>query len=169
MPRTGAHVRDLNRRVYSCAVPRNLKRYYGRGDLHFVTFSCYRRLRLPASSERRDLFLAALESVRIRYEMVVVGYVVMPEHVHLLLGEPRKENLSVALKALKQSVSRRVLRQLRQCRIPTRARTCGARRQAQPSALLEKLHFHHGLLDHFYGWCIELGQSRTIPAGDTRE
>ena len=57
-----------------------------------------------------------------KYEMVVVGYVVMPEHVHLLVDEPRKQNLSVALKALKQSVSRRVLRQLR-----TKPHTCEAR------------------------------------------
>jgi len=27
-------------------MPKNLKRYYGRGDLHFVTFSCYRRMPL---------------------------------------------------------------------------------------------------------------------------
>jgi putative transposase len=33
----------------------------------------------------------------------------MPEHVHLLVGEPRRRNLSVAIKALKQSVARRVL------------------------------------------------------------
>jgi len=32
--------------VYSRSVPRNLKRYHGAGDLHFVTFSCYRRLTL---------------------------------------------------------------------------------------------------------------------------
>ena len=107
--------------VYFRAVPRNLKRYYGAGDLHFVTFSCYRRLPLLASPLRRDLFLHALEATRKKYEMVVVGYVVMPEHVHLLVDEPRKQNLSVALKALKQSVSRRVLRQLR-----TKPHTCEA-------------------------------------------
>ena len=95
-------------------MPRNLKRYYGRGDEHFVTFSCYRRLPLLARRERRDLFLNALETTRKNYEMVVAGYVVMPEHVHLLVEEPRKQNLSVSLKALKQSVSRQVLQRLRQ-------------------------------------------------------
>lgn len=92
------------------AVPRNLKRYYGAGDLHFVTFSCHRRLGLLGSARRRDLFLGALEATRLKYEMLVVGYVVMSEHVHLLIGEPGRQNLSTAIKALKQSVSRRVLR-----------------------------------------------------------
>ena len=67
-------------------MPRDLKRYYGLGDLHFITFSCYQRLPLLAS-RRRELFLRSLEAVRSKYELVVAGYVVMPEHVHLLLGE----------------------------------------------------------------------------------
>ena len=94
-------------------MPRNLKRYYGYGHLHFITFSCYHRLPLLASARRRDLFLRALEATRQQYQFMVVGYVVMPEHVHLLLGEPETRNLSVAIKALKQSVSRRVLRGLK--------------------------------------------------------
>jgi putative transposase len=94
-------------------VPRNLKRYYGAGDLHFVTFSCYQRLALLAGGRRRDLFLRALEATRLKYGMLVVGYVVMPEHVHLLVSEPGRQNLSTAIKALKQSVSRRVLRRWR--------------------------------------------------------
>jgi putative transposase len=95
-------------------VPRNLKRYYGTGHQHFITFSCYHRFPLLARRERRDQFLKALEAIRKKYGMVVAGYVVMPEHVHLLVEEPRKQDLSAALKALKQSVSRRVLRRLRQ-------------------------------------------------------
>jgi putative transposase len=36
-----------------------------------------------------------------------VGYVAMPEHVHLLVSEPRREPLAVGIQALKLSVSRR--------------------------------------------------------------
>ncbi len=105
--------------VHCRAVPRNLKRYYGAGDLHYVTFSCYQRLPLLGSGQRRDLVLRALEAARRNYQLLVVGYVVMPEHVHLLVSEPQRANLSTALKALKQGVSRRVLRRLRRgCRQP---------------------------------------------------
>ena len=90
-------------------MPRNLKRYYGRGDLHFLTFSCYHRLPLLADARRRDLFLRLLERTRRKYRFTVIGYVVMPEHVHLLVSEPQQETLATALKALKQSVARRVL------------------------------------------------------------
>ena len=52
-----------------------------------------------------DLFEDALERVRVRYLFVVGGYVVMPEHVHLLVNEPRRALLSRAIQALKLSVS----------------------------------------------------------------
>jgi putative transposase len=87
-------------------MPRNLKRYYGRGDLHFVTFSCYRRLPLLRTMRARNLFVRALGAIRERYKFLLVGYVVMPGHVHLLIGEPPKTTPSVMLKALKQRVSR---------------------------------------------------------------
>ena len=57
-------------------MPRGLKRFYGGGDLHFITCSCYRRRALLASEQRRDLFLAVLEHVRQGYGFLVLGYVV---------------------------------------------------------------------------------------------
>ena len=42
-----------------------------------------------------------LERVRRRYRLVVLGYVVMPEHVHLLVTEPQRGTLSTAVQALK--------------------------------------------------------------------
>ncbi|MGA8312131.1 MAG: hypothetical protein WB755_19015 [Terriglobales bacterium] len=38
-------------------MPRNLKRYYGAGDPHFITCSCYHRQPWLGSACRRDLFL----------------------------------------------------------------------------------------------------------------
>jgi putative transposase len=40
--------------------------------------------------------------------LFVYGFVVMPEHVHLLVGEPEKGQLAQALQSLKQSVARRL-------------------------------------------------------------
>ena len=90
-------------------MPWGLKRFYGSGDLHFITCSCYRRQAFLSSAQRRDLFLAVLEQVRQRYSFVVLGYVVMPEHIHLLLSEPEKGNPSVVMQALKLSFARRTI------------------------------------------------------------
>ena len=72
-------------------MPWGLKRYYGAGDLHFITCSCQRRRPWLGTARRRNLFLDLLEQTRQRYRFVVLGYVVMPEHFHVLLSEPEKE------------------------------------------------------------------------------
>jgi putative transposase len=88
----------------------------GRSDsknLHFITTSCYQRRKLLESRKNRDLFLEVLERARCRYHFNVAGYVVMPEHVHLLLGEPERGDPSVVMQALKQGFARCLLRKLR--------------------------------------------------------
>ena len=91
-------------------MPKGLVRYQQCGCLHFLTFSCYRRQPLVDNSTACDVFERELEAVRIQYGFLVAGYVLMPEHVHLLVGEPHQSSLSVALQVLKQQTSR-ILRQ----------------------------------------------------------
>jgi putative transposase len=96
-------------------------RHYGRGHLHFITFSCYRRLPLLRSIRARNLFVQILSEVRDRYGFSLVGYVTMPEHVHLLISEPSKGTPSTVIQVIKQRVSRRLRRkrpaQARQLRL----------------------------------------------------
>jgi len=65
---------------------------------------------------RRDLFLRILEETRFRYGFVVVGYVVMPEHVHLLISEPDQGTPSTVMQVVKQRFARELLRRLRRRR-----------------------------------------------------
>lgn len=87
-------------------MPKGLKRYYGQGQLHFITFSCYRRLPLLATVEARNFFVEELGKVRREYGFYLIGYVVMLNHVHLLISEPEKGTPSTVMKMLKQQVSR---------------------------------------------------------------
>ncbi len=85
-----------------------LVRYQQCGCFHFLTFSCYRRQPLFTNASAYGVFERELEAVRVRYGFVVAGYVVMPEHVHLLVGEPSRSSLSIAIQVLKQQTSRRL-------------------------------------------------------------
>jgi putative transposase len=91
-------------------VPTGLVRYQKSGGFHFITFSCYRRQPLLAGNAAMEVFEHQLEVVRKRYGLVVAGYVLMPEHVHLLLGEPSKASLAIALQVSKQQTSRKLKR-----------------------------------------------------------
>jgi putative transposase len=91
-------------------MPNGLERRYGSGHLHFITCSCYRRMPSLGTPEARDRFLRILNEVRDRYDFGLHGYVVMPEHIHLLMTEPNFGNPSMVMKALKLRVSRALRR-----------------------------------------------------------
>ncbi len=117
-------------------MPWGLVRYHHTGQSHFITFCCYHRRALLISDASRRVFESALERVRRRFRLRVYGYVVMPEHIHLLVSEPERtaplkpksglngpptsqlepapglnepSTLAVALKSLKQGVARRLI------------------------------------------------------------
>jgi len=90
-------------------MPWGLKRFQNTGQSHFVTFCCYHRSPMFGDGVSRRVFESALERVRRNFRLRVYGYVVMPEHIHLLLSEPARATLADALKSLKQGVSRRLI------------------------------------------------------------
>jgi putative transposase len=92
--------------VYTFRMPYGLKRYQQSKQSHFLTFSCYHRLPGFANERLRDIFLECLERIRRHYQFHVYGYVVMPEHIHLLLSEPAKDSLATTIQALKVSLIR---------------------------------------------------------------
>jgi putative transposase len=63
-----------------------------------------------ASARAKNLFAKILGQVRDRYGFALVGFVVMPEHVHLLISEPAKGTPSTVMQVLKQRVSRQLRR-----------------------------------------------------------
>ena len=90
-------------------MPWGLKRYQQTRQSHFVTFCCFHRRPLLTTDASRSTFELALERVRRAFKLRIYAYVIMPEHVHLLLNEPELGLLAHALKSLKQGVSRRLI------------------------------------------------------------
>lgn len=83
-----------------------LKRYHNTGDLHFITFSCVRHRPILGTPQARDTFLEFLEQTRSKYAFHILAYVVMPDHVHLLVTEPEGHPLSKIIQVIKQRFSR---------------------------------------------------------------
>jgi len=87
---------------------RGLRRFHHSAQTHFITFSCYRREPRFTSPQVYDLFLDCLEDMRRRFSTCIYGYVVMPEHVHLLVSEPPCTTLADAVHHLKLCFAKRV-------------------------------------------------------------
>jgi putative transposase len=86
-------------------VPPRLHRYQTSRHLHFLTFSCHGRQPYLQSDSSKAIFESVLESRRDQYQFDVHGYVIMPEHVHLLVSEPLDQPLSKAIASLKREIS----------------------------------------------------------------
>jgi putative transposase len=89
-------------------MPSGLKRFQKAEALHFITFSCFHRLPLLETPRLKETFETVLEQLRARHEARIYAYVLMPEHVHLLINEPPQILLAQFLKALKQMTSRKL-------------------------------------------------------------
>jgi putative transposase len=95
--------------------PRKRVRSYNiAGHAHELTFSCFHRLRLLNRDRSRQWFTDAMESARRRLRLHIWAYVIMPEHVHLII-HPQEPNYEIKLirTALKVPVQRRALSYLR--------------------------------------------------------
>ena len=87
-------------------MPIGLRRYHQTGDLHAINVNCFRKRPILDTPEPRDTFLNILEETRHKYEFQVLGYVVMPTHIHLLVSEPQSVLLSTVMQVLKHRFSR---------------------------------------------------------------
>jgi putative transposase len=89
-------------------MPKGLRRFQQSAQSHFVTFTCYHRRQGFDQPAIYDLFVQVLEQMRRSFGLCIYGYVVMPEHVHLLLNEPERGLLADAIHYLKLSFAKRL-------------------------------------------------------------
>ena len=67
-------------------MPSRLQRHDEPNQIHFITCSCFRRLQFFRHDNVRLTFINAMKRVRARFNIRWIGYVIMPEHVHLLVA-----------------------------------------------------------------------------------
>ena len=76
------------------------------GHAHFVTFSCFQRFPLLTRVRTRRWVVEATEGMRRRLDVAIRAYVIMPEHVHVLLYARRATyEMRQVLVGLKRPVS----------------------------------------------------------------
>ncbi len=80
------------------------------GVAHELTFTCYKRYPLLNADRSRQWLLDALKRAQRRWDFELWAYVIMPDHVHLLIC-PRQVDyqLSSILRAIKQPVAQQAV------------------------------------------------------------
>jgi putative transposase len=91
-------------------VEKRRRRYNEPGQPRELTFSCYRRYAFFSRERTCAWFCQALEAARAKFSFQIWAYVLMPDHVHLLVypGEAAQQ-MSRFLQAVKQPVARQAL------------------------------------------------------------
>jgi putative transposase len=87
---------------------KSCKRYDVAGDAHFLTFSCFHRLPLLSRDRTCHWMLQAIASSRGKAPFDLWAYVLMPEHVHLVILPRGNARISSILR-MKSSVSKRAI------------------------------------------------------------
>ncbi len=95
-------------------LPRKTRRAWNEaGHAHFLTYSCFRRLPLLTRDRTRRWVIDALDHTRRTLNVALWAYVIMPEHVHVLLyphaGDYDMGRILVGLKRPVSDAARRHL------------------------------------------------------------
>ena len=132
----------------------SLHRYQSTGSDHFITFTCYHRQPYLSDDHSRLVFEQTLETLRVRHSFYAFGYVLMPNHVHLLISEPQHHLLANTMRALKTQTSKK----LKQKRIQFWQRRYYDRNIITQREFVEKLRYIHcnpvaeGLVENPEDW-----------------
>jgi putative transposase len=87
---------------------------YGLNHLHYITTSTYRRARVFDSERFKRRFVSTWAELRGELGFRIVGYVLMPEHFHVLLWPSELANPSQIMQKLEERTAKFILRSLRE-------------------------------------------------------
>ena len=104
---------------------RTVKHYHEPGDLHELTFSCYRRMPLLTNDAWRQLLAEAVDRALQGRDFALVAFVFMPEHVHLLVYPRRASVKTREIEALLAAVKRPYSYRIKQILIGSRSPLLG--------------------------------------------
>ena len=87
--------------------------YYGASHLHYLTANIYRRARIFDSDRFKLKFTETLDQLRGELGFKIIGYVLMPEHCHLMIWPCDLANPSQIMQKLSERTANFILRNLR--------------------------------------------------------
>ena len=88
---------------------------------HYTTSVCYRRVPVFRSDKACELFIEALAETRRRLPLKLIGYVIMPDHTHLILN-PLGCDISKVMNSLHSASAREIIDWLRESNYGTSLR-----------------------------------------------
>jgi len=120
-----------------------LRHYDHLGTVRAVNFSCYRRLKLLREEREIRVVLQEIDKARARHQFALLGYVVMPSHVHLIIYPPDTIELGSVIGQIKSRSGRRILESWRASNHPVLSQLAIQRAGQQRYAFWQRRCYDH--------------------------
>ncbi len=113
----------------------------------FITFSTYRRLPLLTDPTRIQVLLQNIDMTREKHSFRLLGYVVMPEHVHLVIHPQLDTKVGLLVREIKSRTARKIFAKepapVDGARRVFWTRRCYDHNCRTPEAVVEKIRYCH--------------------------
>ena len=90
-----------------------IKHYNIQGQAHYLTFSCHQNKAYLSKDRTRNWLIESLLQAREKHQFELWGWVIMPNHAHLLILPQPETKISKILTSIKQPVARKASNWLR--------------------------------------------------------
>jgi putative transposase len=90
-----------------------LKHYDHDGRARFITFCTHNRMRLLTNDSFRSIVVEVINEVRAQTGLKLLGYVIMPDHIHLVLVPPIDGKVGFIIGEIKRISARKIHRRLK--------------------------------------------------------
>lgn len=128
-------------------------RYYDHdGRVRFITFSCHERLPILTNNVFREIVARSIDDARARYGFKLLAYVIMPEHVHVVIWPRTESKVGTVVGWMKQEAARGIAKLLREVRSPLLDRLEVTRDRVKKLALWQRRCFDHNCRDAASMW-----------------
>ncbi|MCJ7507141.1 MAG: transposase [candidate division Zixibacteria bacterium] len=82
-------------------------------QVHFITTNVFQRIPIFSNVDYCKIVIQKINFYRKRYDFKLIGYVIMPDHIHLLIQPPEKQNVSSIIRDLKRSIAMEIINHLK--------------------------------------------------------
>jgi putative transposase len=89
-----------------------LKHYDHDGRARFITFCTHRKIPLLTNNKFREIIIDSIKEARINHDFKLLGYVIMPEHIHIVLLPAIQVKVGPLIGDIKKSSSKKIHRLL---------------------------------------------------------
>ncbi len=91
---------------------RKIKHYTSLGHAHFITLVVNKRMSVFLNSETARKAMQAVEFYQKNFSIKILGYVIMPDHIHLIVWPQDKKSLEEFVRDFKKYLAKEILEQL---------------------------------------------------------